>query len=368
NAWNELIPVAALTCCNPQLRAFETQLRQRIFWHDEIKCDRSTYPFLEIPWQINYGNYGVTVSKHRVSDAPGASMTWDAYPLQDLERDLPKLRFREPTVDRAVTAQTVELADDLFGDLLPPRLHRETYWWTHGLTIQAVDLVGLENLMLLMYDQPDGVHRLMAFLRDDQLNLMRWFEREGLLHDNCRNDNIGSGGAGHTDELPRADRAPGAPVQLCDLWGFSESQETVGVSPAMFAEFIFPYQNELSALFGLNYYGCCEGLHERWEIIRQVPRLRCVSVSPWADQARMAAQLGRAYVYCRKPLPTLVCGPTFDEEGIRADLRATLAVAGHLNLQIILKDTHTVHHEPGRIGRWVQLAREELFRYQVGAS
>jgi len=84
--------------------------------------------------------------------------------------------------------------------------------------------------------------------------------------------------------------------------------------------------------------------------------------------ARMAAQLGRDYVYCRKPLPTLVCGPTFDEEGIRADLRATLTVAGHLNLQIILKDTHTVHHEPGRIGRWVQLAREELFRYQEGVS
>ena len=31
------------------------------------------------------------------------------------------------------------------------------------------DLVGLEGLMLLMYDDPDGLHRLMAFLRDDHL-------------------------------------------------------------------------------------------------------------------------------------------------------------------------------------------------------
>jgi hypothetical protein len=29
---------------------------------------------------------------------------------------------------------------------------------------------------------------------------------------------------------------------------------------------------------------------------------------------------------------------------------------------MILKDTHTVEHEPWRLGRWVQIAREEVER------
>ena len=75
------------------------------------------------------------------------------------------------------------------------------------------------------------------------------------------------------------------------MWCLTESQETVGVSPEQFEEFVFQYQLPLQERFGLNCYGCCEPLQSRWHIVKKIPRLRRVSVSPWADQEMMAEML-----------------------------------------------------------------------------
>ena len=87
------------------------------------------------------------------------------------------------------------------------------------------------------------------------------------------------------------------------MWGFAESQETVGVSPHMFAEFVFPYQLPILERFGLNCYGCCEPLDTRRRIVEKTPRLRRVSVSAWANVERMAEKLGDRYIFSWKPSP-----------------------------------------------------------------
>ena len=87
--------------------------------------------------------------------------------------------------------------------------------------------------------------------------------------------------------------------------------------------------------------------------------MRCLSVSPWSDQERCAELLARDYVYCRKPNPSPIC-VGFLEDAIRRDIRETLRCAGTLNTVLVLKDTHTVEHEPERFRRWVEIAREEM--------
>ena len=104
-------------------------------------------------------------------------------------------------------------------------------------------------------------------------------------------------------------------------------------------------------------------MHDRFKYIKNIPRLRRLSVSPWAELRPIAEQCGRDYVLCRKPNPAPVCSPGFDEAVIRRDLKETLEAMGHLNMEIIMKDTHTVMNEPWRIPRWVELAREEVERY-----
>ena len=100
-------------------------------------------------------------------------------------------------------------------------------------------------------------------------------------------------------------------VRTIDMWGFAESQETVGVSPEMYSEFIFPYQKTILERFGLNCYGCCEPLDRRWEYVRTFPRLRRVSVSPWSDVKRMAELLQGNYIFSLKPSPVPLAGLTW---------------------------------------------------------
>jgi hypothetical protein len=138
------------------------------------------------------------------------------------------------------------------------------------------------------------------------------------------------------------------------------------VSPAMFAELILPWQLPLLARFGLTYYGCCEPLHERWSALTAIPNLRRVSVSPWCDQEQMARALGDRYVFCRKPHPALVSCDVFDEEAIRTDLRTTLELTRGCQVELSLKDVHTLRGHPERMQRWVELAREAIDSHWCG--
>jgi hypothetical protein len=145
------------------------------------------------------------------------------------------------------------------------------------------------------------------------------------------------------------------------MWGFAESQETVGISPQMFEEFIFPYQRCLLECFGLNCYGCCEPLDSRWHVVKRFPRLRRVSMSPWANVEVMAEQLGNRYIFSWKPHPGVLAADTFDEELARQTLHRGLQALkrNDCRVEIIMKDCHTVRNDPQRVIRWVQIAKEE---------
>jgi len=215
----------------------------------------------------------------------------------------------------------------------------------------------LQQIMFDMVDNPDLVHRLMSILRDGTLAMLDYLEEERLLSRNDDGTYVGSGGLGWSDELPQPDFD--AEVRCCDMWGFAESQETVGMSPEMFAQFVFPYQRPILERFGLNCYGCCEPLDKRWHVVAQIPNLRRVSMSPWADWAKMAEVLGGRYIFSLKPSPTDLAMDTFDEERIRIELREALQTTRECRVEVIMKDNHTIRNDPRRVVRWVQIAREE---------
>jgi len=355
-SWAELIPAATLECEDEQLRAWELALRRSIFQMEVIKDDQPLEPYFNIPWEVKKGNFGFNVEYTHGENR--GSFVWEP-PMKDLEKDIPKLKYRSLSVDREATYKTVEKAKSIFGDVLPVRI-RGQHWWTAGLTIEVIKLIGLENLMLYMYDQPENLHRVMKFFMEEHLHFSSWFEKEGLLTPVNEDDYVGSGGVAYTDELPQKDWKTGDKVRLKDIWTLSESQETVGVGPDMFNEFILKYQAPVTEKFGLVCYGCCEGLHLRIDyILKAMKNIRRISVSPWADQEIMAAKLGKNYVFSRKPNPSQIA-VSFNESAVREDIASTLKIAGHLPLEIIMKDLHTIQNDPTRITRWVTLAREEL--------
>ena len=225
------------------------------------------------------------------------------------------------------------------------------------MTRTLVELRGLQQIMFDMVDNPDLVHRLMTILRDGTLSMLDFLEEGGLLSRNDDGTYVGSGGLGWSEALPQPDFD--GKVRCRDMWGFSESQETVGISPEMFAEFVFPYQLPILERFGLNCYGCCEPLDKRWHVVEQFPNLRRVSVSHWASWAEMAEMLGDAYILSLKPSPTDLAMDTFDRQLIRTKLREALQITRECRVEVIMKDNHTIRNDPTRVVRWVQIAREE---------
>ena len=126
--------------------------------------------------------------------------------------------------------------------------------------------------------------------------------------------------------------------------------------------FVFQYQLPIQERFGLNCYGCCEPLDSRWHIVKRIPRLRRVSVSPWADQEKMAGMLGKDYIFSRKPAPSPLAVPHVDEAVVREDIRRTLEITRGCVVELIMKDNHTLGGNPQNLVRWVQIAREEIER------
>jgi len=357
-ALNELVSDSSFGCQEDWARGLEGNLRRTIFHYEHINDDLVVEPYINCNWQVSVSNYGVDVNReYGDNDGEMASYSWDP-PIKDLQKDFDKLHPRTYSVNRDATLAWKAHLEEVFDGILTVRI-RGSYWWTMGMTWPAINHIGLENLMLFMYDAPEGLHRFMAFLRDDHIAFAEWLEKEELLTLNNENDYIGSGSRGHTNELSQPDGKDGS-VRLKDMWVLSESQETVGVGPELFAEFIFPYQLAVTEKFGLCYYGCCEPVSNRWDSLKKIPNLRSVSVAPWCDQEFMADALGRNYVFSRKPNPTLISTRHFDEDAIREDLRQTLTIAKDCNLEIVMKDVHTLSGEPQRMARWVQITREVI--------
>jgi len=353
NGWHEIITEDALQCRNPLPRDWEYRLLKEIFWGEKMGDDRVIQPWFNLGYICTETDWGV--HEKQVGGDHNGARTWIA-PLTQLD-DLSMLCHPTINVDRPATEQLIALAQNTFGDLLPVRL-RPNWYWTLGMTWELINLRGLENFMLDMYDHPEGLHRLMAFLRDGTLNKIKFLEDNGLYSLNNEGDYVGSGAFGWSAQLP----APGfqGRVRNRDLWCLSESQETVGVSPDLFEEFVFRYQVPIMEKFGRVCYGCCEPVHERWHLLRQIKNLRRVSVSPWCDRAKMAEYLGNRYVYSLKPHPGLVAGEHFDPEAIRNDARNALDTAKGCNLELVMKDNHTIRNEPRRVVEWCRIVREEI--------
>ena len=353
--WSEIIPDDSLTCEGELARRWEMFLRKEIFWGASMKDDKVIEPYFNIPYFAIESDWGL--QETIIGGQDRGSYIWKA-PLKEF-RDVDRLHPPIITVDYDKTRQLLEQAEEIFMGSLRVRL-KGIWWWSLGLAMTLSRLRGLEQIMFDMVDNPDRLHKLMAFIRDATLHEVDFLEQNGLLSLNNENTPVGSGGFGWTRQLPQQDYDM-AHIRTRDMWGFAESQETTGVSPRMFDEFVFQYQYPILARFGLNCYGCCEALNTRWDIIKKIPNLRRVSVSPWADVRDMAEKLQDKYIFSLKPHPGYLAVTPIDEDFIRKNLREVLQMtkANHCHVEIIMKDNHTLANHPENALRWCQIAKEE---------
>lgn len=352
-SWCELMPEGTLKCEDPALHGYEWHLRHLIYRWEYLRDDNVIEPRIRVGAVYRRTGWGVHAQHRPSTEARGA---WGYDPVIKDSSDLKKLQKPTLDLDEEATRRSLEFAHELFDGILPVELYKKPGFDTTLLT-PLCELCGFDNIMWALVDRPEFVHEIMSFMTDATLELMERAEKQGWIEPDNRDDYVGSGGVGYTDELPTTGSAEQG-CTLMDCWGFSCAQEFSLVSPEMHYDFMLRYQIRMLEKTGLNCYGCCESLSEKFDIVFRIPRLRRISISPWADIRKSAEALQDRYIFSWKPNPADLAGETFNPDLIRSKIAECVQIAKDCVLEIVMKDTHTVRGEPRRMSEWVRIAKE----------
>ncbi len=355
--WNEMNVNDELTlrCTDPECRGYEDVLRRTLFQWRHFPVDSVVEPFIRVYKAIRNTGFGIAIHEETAIGDPTNSVVGHKYENQlETDADLERIRTPQISHDAAETARRVAVAHELFDGIL------EVREWGADPYLSLWDPIstwmGVEQALYALVDRPEYMHRLVGRVTDGYLAMLDQLEAGGLL---CGQQSLIHCTGAYTDELPAPGYDPARP-RTRDLWMFGLAQMFSTVSPAMFKEFEVDYASRICARFGLVYYGCCDPLDLKMSEVRLIPNVRKVSMSPWVDQARGAAEIGRDFVFSRKPSPALLAPDSFNPDAVRRDLSDTRRFCDQNGcpLELILKDISTVRYQPQRLFEWARIAME----------
>jgi len=358
NVDGELTPQAA----DAFWRSIEAGMRMTLYLWRHMPVDMIVEPRWYSPLVIQDTGFGIdeNVRIVRTDDASDIVSREFHRQIND-ERDLEKIKNPVLSHDRDGSERYHRWMSNAFGDVLPVEkvgvVHRWFAPWDELIrwwTVQAA----MEDLIL----RPELVHAAMDRLVNAYIARLDQWEKLNVLSFTEGNFRVGSGGLAYTSELPAAGFDP-TRVRTRDQWGCATAQIFSDVSPAMHMEFALKYELRWLERFGMNYYGCCEPLHTKIDVLRAIPNLRKVSVSPRCDVEKMVEGIGGKYVLSIKPNPAILATDRFNEDLARQELRAALDPARGCSVEVIMKDISTVRYDPRRLWRWCEIAMEVVREY-----
>ena len=356
----EILP-ERMRCTGEFARQIERTLYGNFLNQELFDDDRVTPDYYGMGYDSFFTLFGLPVKVEGARDAAGnASVGHHFIPqIQDLEEDWDKLGETQFGVNPQDSLERKAALEEVLGDILPVRLEGSCLYSVP--TQMVVHLMSMETMMFSMYDYPELFKEMMERIADDTLAYYRLLEREGLILPTTGGGFLGQGSWCYNHTLPQG-KAPGS-YTTGDVWGFMDSQETVGISPEMFEEFIFPCYKKISESFGLLSYGCCETVAPGWDnCISKLANLRKVSISPWCNEEYMGERLrGSKIIFHRKPSPNyLGTGTTLDEEAFRSHIRKSLRAARGCSMEITQRDVYTINRDVKKAKRYVDIIKEEI--------
>jgi len=357
DVWEEFLPPGTIHCEDELCRGIEWTLRERLYRAEHLRDDWPLTAELTTPLTINDPGSGFRVEECR-PDATGKRTTVAYEPVIGDDAD-PEDVFHKRTlaVDWDASRRRRDRVTDLVGDILTVDM---VGWRNYGFTpIDAVVMMrGVERFFWDIVDRPQWVHAVIRQALEVEIDALRQCEALGALALNNGSDSVGSGGMAATDELPQADFD--GRVRAKDLWGFATTQIFSEVSPAMHDDFAIQYESQFLSLFGLNCYGCCEPLHKKVHLVRKLPRVRRVSMSPFVDWVEGAEQIGGDFIYSCKPNPSYLAAETWDIEPCRREIETVLQAAKRNGciVEFVLNGTLTSREEPHRYDAWTDMVQQ----------
>ena len=140
-------------------------------------------------------------------------------------------------------------------------------------------------------------------------------------------------------------------------WGYLHAQSAASYGPAMYAEFVQPYNVPIAELFPKVYYHGCEDLSAKCAIIESLPNLRLFHISPWTPPEPVIARMGNRFAYEIHSHPSHV---VYDDDptDVRRELAHRCTAAKGTSYTLTLADVETYGGHFERIIRWAQMAQE----------
>ncbi|MCL2708917.1 MAG: hypothetical protein FWF03_07370 [Defluviitaleaceae bacterium] len=338
-----------LRCEDAFARQIESVILMNTFNFQYIGDDTPVPPYYPVGWRAWLNLLGMKPQKKY---AEGGLAYKIEHVIGDLEADWQMLGESSHGADRAGTEAHIAEVRDAIGDILPVKLASCSLC---GSPTQHVVLwMGMENMFTAMVEHGELFQKLMGKIAEGYVAYFKFLEREGLLLPTAAFEPLVQGSYCFNDEL----KTEGV-LLTTDVWGYMDSQETVGVSPGMFRELIFPCYKKIAECFGLLSYGCCEPVHMFWDCLGTLGNMRKVSISAWCDENYMGERLrGSGTIYFRKPSPNLIgVDKNLDEDEVRKHINATLDAARGCKLEFAQRDVYTIHGNVGKARRYAELIR-----------
>lgn len=348
-----------LLCEDPDLRGAEDWFRRQLFKWKHFPADMILPPYFPVPKIVHSTGIGIEVEEHTIATEVENNIISHEYFDQLAEsEDLEKLTPPVISYDKEETMRRYEKLANVFGDILPVRVVGHSSYIT--MWDEIARYRGVTPLLMDLIERPEHSHAIVSKLAEFEKSKAAQMEALGLfeiqpLEIHCT--------SALTSDLPG--EYDGGIVKRSQVWGRGMAQIFGSVSKDMHEEFDIDYMKEIMEPFGLVYYGCCEPLDKKVDIVEKIPHLRKISITPWADVDNAAEVIGKRYVIANKPNPALVATATLDEDAVRQTIKRTFDACKRngCSVDIVLKDISTVSHNEQNLIRFEQIAMELVRGY-----
>ena len=340
-----------LLCENTFLRDVEYSLRQILYRWNHFPCDMVVEKRVEIPMSIHNLNYGIRIVENAIKLDDESEIYSHQYldQMQDADQ-VNALKNDEVWVDTELDRQHMEICNDIFDDILPCKLTGEVIHC--GIWDRIAQIKPANNILYDIIDRPEFVIDYVKKLVALSMSAVDQCEELGILDPEI---NLVHCTGAYTDDLPKSENGK---ITSKNVWAYGMAQIFSTVSPDMHEMFEVDLVKPLYERFGLMYYGCCEPLDGKIDVVRKINNVRKISVSPWANVNESASKMGRDYVLSYKPHPAFVTRGSLMIDDARNHINVAIKAAKDSDtpIELILKDVSTVSYNPQVLDEWAKMA------------
>ena len=354
--WHEMDVDGSLICQieDPYWRRVEQGLRRKLYQYERMRADMLLPPYMLLPHILvdpNYRSFGILIQEEISRTDERNDIVSHAYRKQfESLEDVNKIQRTVLRADKEREQNVMEMAHSIFDGICP------VYWEGISLHCGFWDTISewqsVEECYYMLLDEPEILHAIMERMTDVAINWIRQGNEQGLF-----DVTSGTCHCSQTIQQPFSVEKDRRGISQ-NSWAFGMAQLFTSVSPDVTKEFELPYMKRIFEQFGNVYYGCCEKLDDRLDLIKELPNVRKVSCSPWSDPWKFAENLPQGRIMSNKPNPALAaCG---DMDTMKKEMKNTMDAAKeyHRGLEFILKDNSSVQGHPERLWEFSKMAME----------